>query len=61
MWQERVKIEISLHEHAPGPAAEDAAPADQRKNSKKSAASAAPCLPWAAVLPVVVAVAAALA
>ena len=46
---------------APGPAAEDASPADQRKNSKKSAASAAPCLPWAAVLPVAVAVAAALA
>lgn len=46
---------------APGPAAEDATPADQRKNSKKSAASAAPCLRWAAVLPVAVAVAAALA
>ncbi|CAM0911474.1 unnamed protein product [Alopecurus aequalis] len=46
---------------APGPAADDASPADQRKNSKKSASPAAPCLRWLAAIPVAVAVAAVMA
>jgi hypothetical protein len=47
---------------APGPvSADDTSPADQRKNSKKSASPTAPCLRWLAALPVAVAVAAALA
>ncbi|XP_051207815.1 fasciclin-like arabinogalactan protein 1 [Lolium perenne] len=54
------------HRHvadAPGPAAadDDTSPADQKKNSKKSASPAAPTLRWLAALPVAVAVAAALA
>ncbi|XP_062195294.1 uncharacterized protein LOC133898623 [Phragmites australis] len=46
---------------APGPAGDDATPADQRKNSKKNAAAGAPCLRWLSAVGAAVAVASALA
>uniref|UniRef100_A0A0E0EML9 FAS1 domain-containing protein n=1 Tax=Oryza meridionalis TaxID=40149 RepID=A0A0E0EML9_9ORYZ len=59
------KSKKASHRHvadAPGPAGDDAPPADQRKSAKKNAAAGgAPCLRWLAALPVAVAVAAALA
>uniref|UniRef100_A0A0D3H1M0 FAS1 domain-containing protein n=1 Tax=Oryza barthii TaxID=65489 RepID=A0A0D3H1M0_9ORYZ len=59
------KSKKASHRHvadAPGPAGDDAPPADQRKSSKKNdAAAGASCLRWLAALPVAVAVAAALA
>ncbi|XP_062192453.1 fasciclin-like arabinogalactan protein 1 [Phragmites australis] len=39
---------------APGPAGDDARPADQRKNSKKNAAPGAPCLRWLAAVAIAV-------
>ncbi|OEL18740.1 Fasciclin-like arabinogalactan protein 1 [Dichanthelium oligosanthes] len=42
---------------APGPAADDAAPADQKKNAKKNAAAGGPCPRWLAAIPAAVAAA----
>jgi uncharacterized surface protein with fasciclin (FAS1) repeats len=52
------------HSHvadAPGPAANDATPADQKKGSKKNAARGGPCLRWLAAVPAAAALAAVLA